>query len=801
MYKIFIKSPLHKKIIYLLSIYSIFGLIINNLVNSKFFSFLYNFGFNNIVNYIFKDNVVFVGRHLNAADENFYYIYFSFFIFLLGLFLIFNTKKIIFSRSFLLNNDEKDLYSNKEIYLKIVLACALSLFLELAIIRIHSSFIHYFSFLKNVSLISCFLGLGIGYSLKKYKVFSLNWIFPLLFLQLVMIYFLSDTPVSTALLNPVSERLTMGIDTASNFIHLFLIYSFTVFIFIFNALCFIPIGHLISRLMINVENLKAYSYNLIGSILGILGFVLFSFIKTPPVIWLIVSFLIFFFLIRGSVKNYSISVLSILLLTFIFSLDIKNKNNTIYSPYQNITIDHLSSPLNPSVIKTSNVFYQAMLNLSDDTKDMTDNIGKGNVMGHKVDIIHEAEFYNLPYLVTNKKLENILIVGSGSGNDVAAANRFNIKKISAVEIDPVIAELGKKFHPEGPYDNENVKVIIDDARSFINKTNDKFDLIVYGLLDSQMNLSAKGGIRLDSYVYTVEALEEAKEKISKDGFLILSFFAQTDDIGLKIFGMLEKAFNKEPVVLKSESNNRYVFLISNNKLTFNFDNLKFFKVSNVFNKELIKNIDLSTDDWPFLYMTKKVYPSSYLVIISVLVISSFVFLRKVTNMERKDFSFCCFFLGAGFMLIETKCITEFAKIYGTTWLVNAIVISAILIMAFISNLIVMKKVRVPIYLNYLLLFFSIFIGYTTFSNLLVSINNPIYPLLLTLPILFSGIAFSKEILKIKSTSQALSANILGAMFGGFLEYNSMYFGFSSLYILAGLIYFFALISSKHHKIL
>jgi len=112
----------------------------------------------------------------------------------------------------------------------------------------------------------------------------------------------------------------------------------------------------------------------------------------------------------------------------------------------------------------------------------------------------------------------------------------------------------------------------------------------------------------------------------------------------------------------------------------------------------------------------------------------------------------------------------------------------------------MKKVKIPIYLNYLLLFLSIFIGYVTFSYLLVDIENPIYPVLLTMPILFSGIAFSKEILKIKSTSQALSANILGAMFGGFLEYNSMYFGFGSLYILAGFIYLFALLTSKYNNI-
>ncbi len=801
MYKIFIKSTLQKKIIYLLAIYIIIGVLINYSTNYQFFSSLYENGFNIFVNYVFKDNIVFVGKHLQAADKNFYYIYLSFFIFLLGLFLIKNSKKIIYNNIFLLNNNEKNLFSNKKIYLKIILACAFSLFLELAIIRIHSSFLHYFSFLKNVSLISCFLGLGIGYSLKRYKVISLNWIFPLLFLQLVMIYFLSDTPVSMALLNPVSERLTMGIDTASNFVHLILIYSFTVFIFIFNALCFVPIGHLISRLMINLENLKAYSYNLIGSLMGILGFVLVSFIKTPPAVWLIISFIIFFFIIKDNVKNYLISILSILLITFIFSLDIKNQKNTIYSPYQNITIEHLSTPLNPAVIKTSNVFYQAILNLSDKTKNITDSIVKGNLMGEHVDIIHEAEFYNLPYLVTPKTIENVLVVGSGSGNDVAAANRFKIKKVNAVEIDPVIAQLGKKLHPESPYSNANVNVVIDDARSFINKTDNKFDLIVYGLLDSQMNLSSKGGIRLDSYVYTVDAFKEAKEKINDNGFLILSFFAQTDEIGLKIFGMLEKAFNKEPLVLKSDSNNRYVFLISENKLNFKLDGLKFFKISKNFNKNLIKNIDLSTDDWPFLYMTKKVYPLSYLLIISILIISSFIFLKKMTDVKANNFSFCCFFLGAGFMLIETKCITEFAKLYGTTWLVNAIVISSILIMAFLSNLIVMKKIKINLYFNYLLLFFSILIGFFTFSRLLVGIDSLIYPLLLTLPILFSGIAFSKEILKIKSTSQALSANILGAMFGGFLEYNSMYFGFSSLYLLAGLIYFFALISSKYQKIL
>ena len=65
--------------------------------------------------------------------------------------------------------------------------------------------------------------------------------------------------------------------------------------------------------------------------------------------------------------------------------------------------------------------------------------------------------------------KKILIVGSGTGNDVAAANRFNIQKIDAVEIDPVIANIGKKYHTEHPYQNNNGNFNAD-----INISNSKF---------------------------------------------------------------------------------------------------------------------------------------------------------------------------------------------------------------------------------------------------------------------------------------------------------------------------------------
>ena len=87
------------------------------------------------------------------------------------------------------------------------------------------------------------------------------------------------------------------------------------------------------------------------------------------------------------------------------------------------------------------------------------------------------------------------------------------------------------------------------------------------------------------------------------------------------------------------------------------------------------------------------------------------------------------------MLIETKCITEFAKIYGSTWLVNAIVISSILLMAFLANYLVIKKIKINFKINYLLILISISIGYYFFTYIDTKLNILFYPIILTLPTL------------------------------------------------------------------
>ena len=70
------------------------------------------------------------------------------------------------------------------------------------------------------------------------------------------------------------------------------------------------------------------------------------------------------------------------------------------------------------------------------------------------------------------------------------------------------------------------------------------------------------------------------------------------------------------------------------------------------------------------------------------------FIKKHTGINLSKFSFTSFFLGVGFMLMETKGITELAKIYGSTWLVVSIVIISVLFMAYIANLLIIKNVKI-----------------------------------------------------------------------------------------------------------
>jgi hypothetical protein len=197
------------------------------------------------------------------------------------------------------------------------------------------------------------------------------------------------------------------------------------------------------------------------------------------------------------------------------------------------------------------------------------------------------------------------------------------------------------------------------------------------------------------------------------------------------------------------------------------------------------------------YMPHRVYPVSYLVVLGLILLLTFVLYASFFR-ERPKFSHLpFFFLGAGFMLVETKAITEMGLTFGNTWQVIAIAIASILVMAFLANGIVQRLRVSGTFFFYFLLFVSLAVGWwvATSGGMSSTTTGRIgTAVILTCPLFFSGIVFSTLLSAESRISSLVSMNLMGAMCGGILEYNSMYFGFHFLYLLALGLYVAALLS-------
>jgi hypothetical protein len=676
------------------------------------------------------------------------------------------------------------------LWLWISLAAGLGLYTELMIIRMHSSFFQLFAYFKNVSLLSCFLGLGIGYIRGARKPVMTPLVLPVLAFQIVIMYLLRFSRIADWLHNPISETSAFGFGGASELWHFITAYIFLIIIFALNAICFIPLGHLASRLMMRREKLVAYSWNLIGSLAGIVVFAAISFAWTPPWVWvLICAGGMAPFLIKR-IKHLVPSIAATVVMLVVFAIPFTDDSRDIYSPYQILTVIFKDDM--PPEIKACNTFHQNILDLREE-----------NSRKHEL-FDHWSTYYGMPYFFKPDPQE-VLILGSGTGNDVAAAIRNGAGNIEAVEIDPAIMDCGIKWHPEEPYQSPKVNPIVDDARSHIKHTQKKYDLIVYGLVDSHSLLSGKaGGVRLDSYVYTVEGFRDAREKLAPDGLICLSFCVMKPVLGRKIFLMLQEAFDgKNPRAFQADSDASICFVIGEESGGMKIPPAgRINEITHFLNNPGIET-DVSTDDWPFFYMAKRKYPVSYVLMIAILTIVSLLFVKRLAPGAGSGFSSPCFFLGAGFMLVETKSITELALVYGSTWMVISVVIAAILIMAFLANLLIIRIGPPRPIVTYSLLAVSLALGFGQsfigFGSLAPWVGRLLMTVILTLPLFFSGFAFSSELKKSASVAIALSSNLLGAMLGGFLEYNAMFFGYRFLYILALIMYTLAFWGSSRSK--
>ena len=692
----------------------------------------------------------------------------------------------------------------------IFLISILGLFLETLFIRWIGTEIRIFAYLQNTILVACFLGLGLGMFTSSKPIEIKRSLIPI-----TVLLFLMAIPVTHLALGNTSEMLNAAgdlviwsdiaaSDTANKIILLCigLILTYSVLILIVDL--FVPLGRILGRLMnINPSPIWAYSVNIFGSILGTWSFVLLSFFYQPPFTWFLLAglFLVVFILWSNRDKKLNLVFLALILILSWFASQVSDARNVIWSPYQKLVVrESRADEIGKYIVEVNNNSYQDVMDLSDQYLSDNPQTFPPNLKG--------LSQYDMPWLF-HPDPKSVLVVGAGTGNDIAGALRHNIPSITAVEIDPAIIEIGQELHPEKPYSSPNVTIINDDARSFFATTSEKYDVISFGLLDSHTTTSMTNA-RLDHYVYTEESISQVKSRLKDGGILVLNFYAQRLFIADRMERVLEEVFNQPPltfVIEPSPYGRGGVMFVTGDfgniqkQLKENGHLAKYIKhQQKIYPLQLAHKSKVIVDDWPYLYLESPRIPLLYYLLIGLMIIIFARSYRKwqagnsISLINRTFWHFFC--LGAAFLLLEVQNISKASVVLGNTWQVNAVIISSILALALLANWIAYKFPQISLSLVYFLLVGTClalyFVDLARFGFLPYPLKAAIVGTLTSLPMLFSGIIFVRSFAVAQDKSNALGANLMGALVGALLQSITFITGIKALLLVVAAFYVLSL---------
>jgi len=659
----------------------------------------------------------------------------------------------------------------------------LILFLELALIRYIPANVRMAAYFINLVLIATFLGMGTGLLLQ-YRKRDFVFLFPGILLVLFLICaYLGNVVVQAD--QGGSEFLWPTYYDFSPASKKWGIVPVISILFLFSTLVFIPLGQGMGKEFAKFPPLKAYSINVAGSLVGIGAFALLSQALTGPLVWFAIAGLVF--LLLSSNKKETISFL-ICLPVVLFIVFQSKQDNEVWSPYYKI--DALLNP--PAItVNVNGSFHQHIMNFSDE------------VLAQSKYTEKVLSDFLRPYDLLSP-LDDVLILGAGTGNDVAVALSKGAKHIDAVEIDPEILKLGKAKHFQTPYADKRVEAYVDDARAFLKKSDKKYDVIVIGTLDSQTLLSGMTSVRLDNYVYTVESFRSIREHLKPNGALILYHMSSEQYIVYKIYAALAEAFEYPPLMNINKPPHLFnITMVASNE-----------PWKKILPEEFRSQFDLRdgdnfahippTDDWPYLFITNPGIPDHYWKVAAIVVVFTLLLGGGAIGLkEMRRFDGALFFLGAGFLLLETKSVTEMSLLFGSTWQVNILVFSSVLILVLLANLTAIKFKNIPLDKLFLGLFLSILLSYFVPVSSLLDL-----PILgqwvlgggqVALPLYFSSLIFATIFKTRQQAALALGYNLIGSIGGGLLEYSSMAWGTKSLYLTALVMYFLAYLKSKNNQ--
>jgi hypothetical protein len=656
------------------------------------------------------------------------------------------------------------------------LSSFLVLFLETALIRWMPAYVRLLAYFSNFILLASFLGIGVGCLLARRRTNLFIW-FPLI--QFTVILAVDQLRLEVAL--PSTSTIYFSSGTTSSVV---LVESTLLLPLLFAAVAalFVAVAHRMGRELAGRPPLRAYLINLLGSLTGVAAFALVSWLELPPSLWFgVAAATALPFVVQD---RRWIAAANVLLLAGSLAIVHRMEIGSLWSPYYRIT---LFQDKTDTVVEVNHIFHQSM-----------------------APVAQKEYFYQWPYTVFGDTFDEVLILGAGSGTDVAAALRHGAKHVTAVDIDPVILRLGAERHPDRPYSDPRVTVVCDDARHFLRTTRTKYDLVVFALIDSLTVQSSFSGVRLESYMFTRESFDAVRERLSPRGTMVLYNYFREKWLVDRLANTSAAVFGRDPLGHVHQDRAYLAVMLAGPRLAELTaapplpPDVTAYGQSHAPSPAhpLVRDssVVLATDNWPFLYMRAPDLPRHYLAALAlVLIVSALaVWFARGRGPGSGAWSWHFFFLGAGFMLLETKSIVQFALLWGSTWSSASLAIASVLVMALASALVASRveiRRRGPIAAALLALIavnYLVPVGRVTFDSRIA--ESLFYGMLVFSPVFCAGLLFSSSFKESSSTADDFGANLLGAMVGGVGEYLSLLAGYQFLLVLVAGCYVLAIVT-------
>lgn len=635
------------------------------------------------------------------------------------------------------------------------------LFTELVLIRWLGSNVIYLSFFSNFVLLGSFLGIGVGFLRARARRDLSGW-----------------APVALALLVVLVEKFPVTVQRSFNQLIFFGAGSATTgipswialpFIFAATAVVMALIGEGVARTFRLYAPLEAYRLDILGSLAGIVGFSALSFLWAPPLAWGAVVALLFI-LLQGTTRRL---LLAASLLTMLGFLAIETFTPSYsWSPYYKIT----QTPYSATSIQiyVNGIPHQNTEDVLNDPNQL-------------------ISFRQWPYQDAGPKnqLNNVLVVGAGNGNDVEVALAHGAKHVDAVEIDPKLYQIGVDRHVNHPYSDYRVSVHITDGRAYLEHTDQHYDLIVFALPDSLTLVSGQASLRLESYLFTKESMQTARDHLNPGGtFSMYNSYRETWLVD-RLAGTLQTVYGTTPCLrLYGRTSAVMSDSATPNTLT----------CQSTWHPPAAATVPAPvTDDYPFLYLENPGIPPLYIWTLLLIAVASVGFVRLAGGPLRPMAAFIdLFFMGAAFLLLETKSVVQFALLFGTTWFVNALVFIGVLLAVLAAIEISRRWTAERPALLYAALLAALAVAWLVPLESLLRLDFvPRFlaaVLLAFTPILIANVIFAQRFRDVGDSVTAFGANLLGAMFGGILEYMSLLTGYRALLVLVAGLYTLSLIT-------